>query len=41
MEAILPHSELTFAQVDKDRKSKWKESSETYSKNVLTEELKA
>lgn len=31
----------TFAQVDKDRKSKWKESLEAYSKNVLAEELKA
>lgn len=30
----------TFAQVDKDRKSKWKESSEAYSKNALSEQLK-
>ena len=29
----------TFAQVDKDRKSKWKESSEAYSKNALSEQL--
>ena len=30
----------TFSQVDKDRKSKWKESSEAYSKNALSEQLK-
>ena len=31
----------TFARVDKDKTSKWKKSSESYSKNVLAEELRA